>query len=70
MTTPGCTAKTATLCGSAWRASRPKGKCDDTDTQTAQTRLNTRKQYRCLYRARLTYSATLITSPQPTKTGK
>jgi hypothetical protein len=56
--------------GSAWRASRAKGKCDDTDTQTAQTRLNTRKQYRCLYRARLTYSATLITSPKPNKKKK
>jgi hypothetical protein len=53
--------------GSAWRASRAKGKCNDTDTQTAQTRLDTRKQYRCLYRARLTYSATLITSPKPNK---
>jgi hypothetical protein len=56
--------------GSAWRASRAKGKCSDTDTQTAQTRLNTRKQYRCLYRARLTYSATLITSPKPNKKKK
>ena len=56
--------------GSAWRASRAKGKCDDTDTQTAQTRINTRKQYRCLYRARLTYSATLITSPKPNKKKK
>jgi hypothetical protein len=53
--------------GSAWRASRAKGKCNDTDTQTAQTKLDTRKQYRCLYRARLTYSATLITSPKPNK---
>jgi hypothetical protein len=53
--------------GSSWRASRAKGKCNDTDTQTAQTRLATRKQYRCLYRARLTYSATLITSPKPNK---
>jgi hypothetical protein len=56
--------------GSAWRASRAKGKCDDTETQTAQTKLNTRKQYRCLYRARLTYSATLITSPKPNKKPK
>jgi hypothetical protein len=53
--------------GSAWRASRAKGKCDDTDKQTAQTRMQQRTQYRCLYRARLTYSATLITSPKPNK---
>ena len=53
--------------GSSWRASRAKGKCDDTDSQTAQTRPNTRVQYRCLYKARLTYSATLITTPRPNK---
>jgi hypothetical protein len=53
--------------GSAWRASRAKGKCDNTETQTAQTRLRQRTQYRCLYRARLTYSATLITNPKPNK---
>jgi hypothetical protein len=56
--------------GSAWRASRAKGKCDDTDKQTAQTRMQQRTQYRCLYRARLTYSATLITSPKPNKKKK
>jgi hypothetical protein len=56
--------------GSAWRASRAKGKCDDTDRQTAQTRMQQRTQYRCLYRARLTYSATLITTPKPNKTPK
>jgi hypothetical protein len=56
--------------GSAWRASRAKGKCDNTDTQTAQTRLQQRTQYRCLYRAQLTYSATLITTPKPNKTPK
>jgi hypothetical protein len=53
--------------GSAWRASRAKGKCDDTDRQTAQTRMEQRTQYRCLYRARLTYSATLITTPKANK---
>jgi hypothetical protein len=53
--------------GSSWRASRAKGRCDDTDSQTAQTRTNTRTQYRCLYRARLAYSATLITTPKPNK---
>jgi hypothetical protein len=51
--------------GSSWRASRAKDKCNDTDSQTAQTRTGQRTQYRCLYRARLTYSATLITDPRP-----
>jgi hypothetical protein len=51
---------------SSWRASRAKGKCNDTQTQTAQQTLATSIQYRCLYRtARLTYSATLITTPTP-----
>ena len=53
--------------GSSWRASRAKDKCDDTDSQTAQTRTGTRVQYRCLYKARLTYTATLITNPRPNK---
>jgi hypothetical protein len=56
--------------GSSWRASRAKGKCDKTGTQTAQTRMQQRTQYRCLYRARLTYSATLITNPKPNKPKK
>ena len=51
--------------GSSWRASRPKGGCDDTDTQTAQTRPRALTQYRCLYKARLTYGATLVTNPAP-----
>jgi hypothetical protein len=51
--------------GSSWRASRPKGGCDDTETQTAQTKLRQLTQYRCLYKARLTYTATLVTSPTP-----
>ena len=51
--------------GSAWRAARGRKACDDTDTQTAQTFLGALTQYRCLYRARLTYTATLITKPQP-----
>jgi hypothetical protein len=51
---------------SSWRASRAKGKCDDTSGQTAQQALGASVQYRCLYRtARLTYSATLITTPTP-----
>jgi hypothetical protein len=51
--------------GSSWRASRPKDHCDDTETQTAQIKLKALTQYRCLYRARLTYSATLVTNPVP-----
>jgi len=51
---------------SSWRASRALGKCNDTSTQTAQSTLKDVAQYRCLYKARLTYSATLITLPQPT----
>jgi hypothetical protein len=53
--------------GSSWRASRAKNKCGDTDSQTAQTRSGQRVQYRCLYKARLTYSATLITNPRANK---
>lgn len=51
--------------GSAWRASRPRDGCEDTDAQTAQTQLGQLTQYRCLYRARLTYTATLVTRPRP-----
>ena len=51
--------------GSAWRASRPKGGCDNTDTQTAQLKTGATR-YRCLYTARLTYTATLVTNPVPT----
>jgi hypothetical protein len=50
---------------SSWRASRAKDKCSDTATQTAQMMLKQVTQYRCLYKARLTYSATLITRPVP-----
>ena len=50
---------------SSWRASRGKGKCNDTSTQTAQMALKDVEQYRCLYKARLTYSATLVTRPVP-----
>lgn len=51
---------------SSWRASRPQGKCNDTSTQTGQQTLAGVEQYRCLYKARLTYSATLVTRPVPT----
>lgn len=50
---------------SSWRASRALDTCDDTDSQTAQTQMRQRTQYRCLYTARLTYTATLITEPRP-----
>jgi hypothetical protein len=51
---------------SSWRASRTRDKCNDTSTQTAQATLKSVAQYRCLYKARLTYSATLVTRPVPT----
>ena len=55
----------------SWRASRGKGKCDDTATQTAQTQPNQLAQYYCLYRtARLTYSATLVPDPKPAEAEK
>jgi hypothetical protein len=48
----------------SWRASRPKGQCSNTSTQTAQTQIGAAGQYFCLYQtARLTYSATLISTP-------
>jgi hypothetical protein len=53
---------------SVWRASRDADACDDTQTQSAQTDLQDLTPYRCAYRtARLTYSATLITTPVPPK---
>jgi hypothetical protein len=49
-----------------WRASRDADACDDTQTQSAQTDVNDLTPYRCAYRtARVTYSATLITTPEP-----
>jgi hypothetical protein len=53
--------------GTGWLASRPRGGCDDTDTQTAHTKLGPTR-YRCKYPARLAYSATVVTSPQRTPT--
>jgi hypothetical protein len=48
----------------SWRASRPKGQCSNTSTQTAQTQIGAPGQYFCLYQtARLTYSATVISTP-------
>jgi hypothetical protein len=52
----------------SWRASRAKGACAEPGRQSAQLDLRDLAQYRCLYRtARLTYSATLITTPKPPK---
>ena len=49
---------------SVWRASRAADACDDTQTQSAQSDLSDLTPYMCAYRtARLTYSATLITTP-------
>src|ERR1700693_5361321 len=48
----------------SWRASRQKSQCASTSTQTTQTQIGTPAQYFCLYQtARLTYSATLISTP-------
>jgi hypothetical protein len=48
----------------SWRASRPTSQCSVTDTQTAHVKIGKTRQYDCLYQtARLTYSATLISTP-------
>jgi hypothetical protein len=48
-----------------WRASRASS-CTDLLTQTAQLTVGSATQYKCLYRtARVTYTATLITTPVP-----
>ncbi len=48
----------------SWRASRQKKQCTTTSSQTAHTGIGTPVQYFCLYQtARLTYSATLISTP-------
>jgi hypothetical protein len=48
----------------SWRASRQKKGCTNTSSQTVHTQVNTSVQYYCLYQtARLTYSATLISTP-------
>jgi len=48
----------------SWRASRQKKGCTNTSSQTIHTQTNTSVQYYCLYQtARLTYSATLISTP-------
>ena len=48
----------------SWRASRSKAQCTSTSTQTAHTQIGSPVQYYCLYQtARLTYSATLVSTP-------
>jgi hypothetical protein len=48
----------------SWRASRPRKQCSSTSSQTTQTAVGSSVQYFCLYQtARLTYSATLISTP-------
>jgi hypothetical protein len=47
----------------SWRASRGKGTCDDSQTQTAQD-ANQVARYYCLYRtARIMYSARVVSTP-------
>ncbi len=48
----------------SWRASRPRTGCTSTSSLTTQTAIGSAVQYYCLYQtARLTYSATLISTP-------
>jgi hypothetical protein len=48
----------------SWRASRPRKQCSSTSTQSTHTTVGSAVQYYCLYQtARLTYSATLISTP-------
>ncbi len=55
----------------SWRASRSKDQCDDTSTQTAQTRVGSRTRFLCLYKtARLTYTVTMISEPHGPKKKK
>jgi len=52
----------------SWRASRGKDDCADTSTQSALVGTRRSVAFACLFKtARLTYSATLITSPTTTK---
>ncbi len=48
----------------SWRASRPRSGCRSTSAQSVQTVVGSAAQYYCLYQtARLTYSATEISTP-------
>lgn len=50
----------------SWRATRLRNDCNDRSTQSAQLKLRDLARYTCLYKtARLTYTATLVTSPSP-----
>ncbi len=52
----------------SWRASRPKGGCNDFAKPTAQLGTNNITRFFCLYRtARLTYTATVVTDPKPAR---
>ncbi|MEA2222223.1 MAG: hypothetical protein QOH83_599 [Solirubrobacteraceae bacterium] len=52
----------------SWRASRAKDTCADTSTQSALVGSRRAVAFACLFKtARLTYSATLVTSPTVTK---
>ena len=50
-----------------WRASRPKNGCEGPENlyrQTAMTDVGGQRRFQCLYTARLTYTATLISQPR------
>jgi hypothetical protein len=47
----------------SWRASRAADGCADTATQSALVGARTSTAFKCLFRARMTYSATFIPSP-------
>jgi hypothetical protein len=48
----------------SWRASRPRRQCSSTSALSTHTQIGSPIQYVCLYQtARLTYSATLISTP-------
>jgi hypothetical protein len=48
----------------SWRASRPRSQCSSTSALSTHTQVGSPLQYFCLYQtARLTYSATLISTP-------
>lgn len=50
----------------SWRASRPKGGCNDFSKPTAQTGLKNITRFYCLYRtARMSYTATIVPDPKP-----
>ena len=54
--------------GNAWRSSRLQADCDkQPPPQSAQMRLGSLRDYRCLYRTeRITYSVTEVVKPRPT----